>query len=48
MRDRDIQIFKRLLLQERERLTNKLGQTVSEDLIEGSMKCVEYLKQKMT
>lgn len=36
MKSRDIQIFKRLLLQERERLTNKLGQTALEDFIEGS------------
>ena len=36
MKKRDIQKFKRLLLQERERLTNKLGQTALEDFIEGS------------
>lgn len=36
MRSRDVQIFKTLLLQERERLTKKLGQAVLEDFIEGS------------
>ena len=36
MRSRDIQIFKTLLLQERERLTKKLGQAILEDFIEGS------------
>jgi len=36
VRSRDIQIFKTLVLEERERLTKKLGQAILEDFIEGS------------